>query len=47
MLSKRNLLFQGLIFRFHVKLQGCIYTYIYMYKGDEILPSHVGIIIKP
>ena len=23
MLSKRNLLFQGLIFRFHVKLQGC------------------------
>ena len=31
MLSKRNLLFQGLIFRFHVKLQGCIYTYIYIY----------------
>ena len=23
MVSKRNLLFQGLIFRFHVKLQGC------------------------
>ena len=25
MVSKRNLLFQGLIFRFHVKLQGCMY----------------------
>ena len=23
MISKRHLLFQGLIFRFHVKLQGC------------------------
>ena len=23
MVSKRNLLYQGLIFRFHVKLQGC------------------------
>ena len=24
MVSKRNLLFQGLLFRFHVKFQGCI-----------------------
>ena len=23
MVSKRNLLFQGLLFRFHVKFQGC------------------------
>ena len=27
MVSKRNLLFQGLIFRFHVKLPGCISSY--------------------
>ena len=26
MVSKRNLLFQGLLFRFHVKFQGCTYS---------------------
>jgi len=27
MVSKRNLLFQGLLFRFHVEFQGCTYSY--------------------
>ena len=29
MVSKRNLFFQGLIFRFHVKLQGCISIHMF------------------
>ena len=31
MVSKRNLLFQGLIFRFHIKLQGYIQTSFQIY----------------
>ena len=51
MVSKRNLLFQGLIFRFHVKLQGCSLendvltnTYLFIYIALHIisLPNCLG-----
>ena len=37
MVSKRNLLFQGLIFRFHIKLQGCqgFSFKLYVSPGDS------------
>jgi len=44
MVSKRNVLFQGLIFRFHVKLQGCInfFHYFYQYFGQSLKPWKVA-----
>ena len=40
MVSKRNLLFQGLLFRFHVKFQGCIIKgCLYFWKTGKCQPS--------
>ena len=39
MVSKRNLLFQGGIFRFHVKLQGCISFEFSAWKMESMAPS--------
>ena len=40
MVSNRNLLFQGLIFRFHVNLQGCTYFTIHFYFPKWEFPHY-------
>ena len=43
MVSKRDLLFQGAIFRFHVKLQGCIRVYHRVSSFPHFPVKHVNI----
>ena len=35
MVSKRNLLFQGILFRFHLKFQGCMFAFEFVYTWHQ------------
>ena len=47
MVSNRNLLFQGLIFRFHVNLQGCIIKMFFQGKMGTTLHENPHILREP